>query len=135
MAHPARKLIVNLSRNQLICADLTVADDLATRVRGLLGRRALRTGEGLLLTPAPSIHTAFMRFPIDVVFVDADLSVVKLVQSMRPWRVAAARRARSALELEAGAIAAAGIRVGDCLSLLDLEMWQANRLENVHVHH
>ena len=83
------------------------------RLRGLIGRR--EAASPLLLAPARSIHTCGMRFAIDVVFLDADLRVVKVVRGLRPWRIASARRARAVLELEAGG--AAGLEEGMRLSL------------------
>jgi uncharacterized membrane protein (UPF0127 family) len=88
-------------------------------MRGLLGRRGLPAGEGLLLTPAPGIHTAFMRFPIDALFLDRNLRVLDIVERLRPWRVASERRARSVLELPAGECARRGVHVGDRLELRD----------------
>jgi uncharacterized membrane protein (UPF0127 family) len=90
-------------------------------MRGLLGRKRLPRGHGLLIKPTWSIHTMFMRFPIDVVFLDRDRTVVRVVHALRPWRVAGARRAVAALELAAGAAAEAGIEVGDSLVLEELE--------------
>jgi uncharacterized membrane protein (UPF0127 family) len=89
------------------------------RMRGLLGHESLPAGEGLLLTPAPSVHTALMRFSIDVIFLDKELRVVKLVERLVPWRTASARRARAALELAAGEAARRGVSVGDILSVVD----------------
>jgi uncharacterized membrane protein (UPF0127 family) len=88
-------------------------------MRGLMGRRSLPAGEGLLLKPAPSIHTAFMRFSIDVIFLDRDLQVVRLVDGLPPWRAASARAARTVLELAAGEIARREIQVGDKLEVID----------------
>jgi uncharacterized membrane protein (UPF0127 family) len=88
-------------------------------MRGLMGRRALLAGEGMLLTPAPAIHTAFMRFPIDALFLDRNLRVLDIVERLRPWRVASERRARSVLELAAGESARRGVEVGDRLELRD----------------
>jgi uncharacterized protein len=88
-------------------------------MRGLLGRRALPSGEGLLLRPAPSIHTAFMRFPIDAVFLDVDLQVVKLVQRLKPWRVASARNAKAVLELPAGESARRQLGLADRLAVVE----------------
>ena len=84
-------------------------------MKGLLGRRALSQDEGLLLEPASTIHTWFMRFPIDVVFLDRELRVLRVAESVRPWRFAAKRGAKSVLELAAGAAGRAGLRVGDVL--------------------
>jgi uncharacterized protein len=102
---------------EVVCDRCLVADSMFVRMRGLLGRRGLASGEGLLLRPAPSIHTFFMRFPIDVVFLARDGEVVKVVSAVKPWRTAAARGARSALELAAGEAERRGIRVGTRLDL------------------
>jgi uncharacterized membrane protein (UPF0127 family) len=113
------KLIVNITRGNVVCEQGIVADRSFTRMRGLLGRSLLPAGEGLLLKPAPSIHTAFMRFPIDVAFLDGNLQVVKLVQQLKPWRTAAARRAKVALELAAGEISRRGLEIADRLAVLE----------------
>jgi hypothetical protein len=86
-------------------------------MRGLLGREGLRSGEGLLIRPANSIHTFFMRFAIDVVFIDRAGVVLKVVSALRPWRLAGSRGARFALELRAGEAAVRGIQPGDRLRL------------------
>jgi uncharacterized membrane protein (UPF0127 family) len=101
----------------VVCARCLVADSMFARMRGLLGRRGLESGEGLLLRPAPSIHTFFMRFPIDVVFIARDGEVVKVVPALKPWRTAGARGARSALELAAGEAGRRGIEPGTRLDL------------------
>src|SRR5437763_16535808 len=75
-----------------------VADKPWSRMRGLLGRSQLPVGEGLFLKPCGSVHMFFMRFPIDVVFLDRELSVVGVVSCLRPWRMAGRRGAMSALE-------------------------------------
>ena len=90
------------------------------RMRGLLGRGGLEPGSGMLIDASPSVHMFFMRFAIDVVFVDRDRKVVRVVEHLRPWRVAGARRAAAALELPAGAAAAAGVDVGDTLVFEDI---------------
>jgi hypothetical protein len=73
----------------------------------------------MLIDSAPSVHMFFMRFPIDVVFLDRERRVVGVRHGLRPWRVAGARRAVAALELPAGAAAAAGIEEGDVLAVED----------------
>jgi uncharacterized protein len=85
------------------------------RMRGLLGRGSLPGGEGILLRPAGSIHTFFMRFPIDAVFLDRELVVVGIERNLRPWRAATRKRAHSVLELAAGECDRRGVRVGDSL--------------------
>lgn len=122
----AAKSIVNLTRGTIVCERAVIADQPLQRMRGLLGRGSLPAGEGLLLKPAPSIHTAFMGFPIDVVFMDRDLRVLKLVEGMRPWRTASARRARLALELAAGEIRGREIEPDDLLDVADVSDLLAN---------
>jgi uncharacterized membrane protein (UPF0127 family) len=75
----------------------------------------------MLIDRAGSVHMFFMRFPIDVVFLDRDRKVVGVRHQLAPWRVAGARHAVAALELPAGAAAEAGIQEGDVLVLEDLE--------------
>jgi hypothetical protein len=84
-------------------------------MRGLLGRRELPSGEGILLKPASSIHMAFMRFPIDAVFLDGNFRVVKIAADLRPWRTAASRKAKAVLEIAAGEAARRGVTTGDRL--------------------
>lgn len=110
------KLIVNLTSGQRVCIS-EVADRPLRRLRGLMGRRGLPAGEGLLVSPAPAIHTAFMRFPIDALFLDRDLRVLRVVEQLHPWRMASRRHARSVLELSAGECARRGIGVGDRLEV------------------
>jgi uncharacterized membrane protein (UPF0127 family) len=96
-----------------VCDRCRVADRPLARMRGLLGRRDLPRGEGVLLRPAASVHTWFMRFPIDVVFLDRELRVLKVVPQLAPWHVAAERGARAVLELAAGECERRGLRPGD----------------------
>ena len=98
-----------------ICERCKVADRPLTRLKGLLGRSELPRGEGLLLRPASAVHTWFMRFPIDAVFVDRDLVVVGVAAELRPWRAAGRRGARAVLELPAGEAERRGIEPGDAL--------------------
>jgi uncharacterized protein len=112
------KLIVNLTRGDAVCVG-ELADRPLRRMRGLIGRPGLPAGEGLLLSPAPAIHTAFMRFPIDALFLDRDLRVLDIVEQLGPWRVASKYRARAVLELSAGECARRGVEVGDLLELRD----------------
>ena len=111
-----RTVTVSRSDGCVICT-CVLADTALKRLRGLLGRAALPAGEGLLLRPAPSIHTFFMRFSIDAVFLDGDLRVVAIEPALKPGRMAGRRGARSVLELAAGEAARRGVRPGDMLRL------------------
>jgi uncharacterized protein len=109
-------LLVVDADGHVVADSCSVAATFASRLRGLLGTRDLIAGEGLVIRPASSIHTFFMRFPIDVVFLDRAGTVVKVVANLRAWRVAFARRGRDALELRAGEAQRHAIRPGSRLS-------------------
>jgi uncharacterized protein len=99
----------------VVCERCLLAETALTRMRGLLGRRELPSGEGILLKPASSVHMAFMRFAIDAVFLDRDFRVVKIAADLKPWRLAGARGAKSTLEISSGEAARRGLSVGDRL--------------------
>jgi uncharacterized protein len=102
---------------RVVCERLLVATRPFTRMRGLLGRRSLGQDEGILLRPAGSIHTFFMRFAIDAVFLDRDLVVVGIEPELGAWRLAGRRGAKSVVELAAGECARRGLVVGDRLAV------------------
>jgi uncharacterized membrane protein (UPF0127 family) len=104
---------VTRSDGVVVCEECLVAATPFTRLRGLLGRKSLPSGQGILLRPAASIHTFFMRFAIDAVFLDEELRVVAIAADLRPWRAAGKRGARAVLELPAGECARRGLAVGD----------------------
>ena len=112
--------VLNKSKGTVVAERLRVARSLWSRFWGLMGRRDLPHGEGLLLRSTSSIHTAFMRFPIDVVFIDRSQRVVKVAPEVKPFRISLALRgARSALELPSGMAAAARVEPGDELVIDD----------------
>jgi len=113
------RLILNLTRGNVLCEQVEIADSALPRMRGLLGRRSLPPGEGILLQPAPSIHTAFVRFEFDVVFLDASLHVIRTVEHVRPWRVVSARHAASVLELAASEVSGRKVQLGDQIVVAD----------------
>jgi uncharacterized protein len=90
---------------------LRYARSLATRTRGLLGRRSLPEGEGLAFREK-SIHMFFMRMSLDIIFCDADLQVVRVVHELSPWRMAGCRQARYVLEIGPGEAARLGLHEG-----------------------
>jgi uncharacterized protein len=102
---------------RVVCEQVLVAARPLRRMRGLLGRADLPAGEGILLRPASSVHTFFMRFPIDVVFLDRDGVVLGVEPDVAPWRLAGRRGAKAVVELAAGESARRGIAVGDRLAL------------------
>jgi uncharacterized membrane protein (UPF0127 family) len=98
---------------RVVCERCIVADRAHRRMRGLLGRKRLREGEGMVLRPAWSIHTAFMRFPLDVVFLDADQVVIRIERNVGSWHTVSCRGAREVVELAAGECSRRGLEVGD----------------------
>jgi uncharacterized protein len=100
-----------------VCERCKPAVTFRSRLRGLMLRKRLLDDEGLLLSPAGAIHTFFMRFPIDVVFADRELTVVGVAPALPPWRMAARRRTRVVLELPAGTAARRGIEPGTQLAI------------------
>jgi uncharacterized protein len=95
------------------------AERMRERVRGLLGREELDGGAGLWIARTGSVHTFFMRFPIDAVFLDRELRVRKVVASVKPFRLAWSRGARSVVELASGEAARVGLAEGMRLSWHD----------------
>src|SRR5215467_15990322 len=106
---------VRTADGAVVCERCEIPDSSFGRARGLLGRDGLDPGGGMLIDRAGSVHMFFMRFPIDVVFLARDRTVVRVRQRLEPWRVAGARGAVASLELPAGAAAEAGVEEGDVL--------------------
>jgi uncharacterized membrane protein (UPF0127 family) len=105
---------------KVVCERCESAESTLARMRGLLGRSGLDPGTGMLIHPNGSVHMFFMRFPIDVVFLDRNRKVVRVKHGLVPWRVAGARHAVATLELPAGAAAEVGVEKGDVLVLEDV---------------
>ena len=110
--------VVGARGGKIVCERCLVAATPLRRLRGLLGRASLARGEGILLRPVSAIHTSFMRFAIDVVFLDADLVVIDVVEALRPWRAAARRGAHAVLELAPGEARRRHVRAGERLAIL-----------------
>jgi uncharacterized membrane protein (UPF0127 family) len=110
-------IVRNSQRESLLGEAIEVADTSVRKVKGLLGRECLEDGQGLLFKGCSSLHTFFMRFPIDIVFLDRSCKVLKLARDVKPFKlVAAPWRAYYALELPAGAITRSETRLGDRLT-------------------
>lgn len=110
--------ITNTTRDTSLGTRVRVASSLRDRGVGLLRTPEVLPGEGLLIERTASIHMFFMRYPIDVVFVDRRGRVTRTVIRLRPWRVVWwARGARDCIELRAGALDGTGTRTGDQLAI------------------
>lgn len=112
--------IENVTRGITLVSRGRAADNAWTRLRGLIGGKPLQDGEGMLIVPCQSIHTHFMSFPIDALYISPDQQVVGADREMKPWRFGRLhRKARAVLELPAGAIGRSDTQVGDQLRILN----------------
>lgn len=108
--------VINQTKGTILADRAEEATTFGARLIGLMGRAKLDFGEGLHISPCNSIHTFFMRIPIDALFLDGELKVVKLCAAMPPWRITGVYfGARSVLELPAGTARASGTSEGDRL--------------------
>ena len=96
---------------------MDIADTSAKRRTGLLKRERLEPGEGLWIVPCESVHTFFMKFPIDLVYLDRNRKVRKVRNAVAPWRLSACLLAHSVIELPAGTAAETGTQPGDELAI------------------
>lgn len=112
-------VVFNKTRGAVVADRVDRCDTAATRAKGLLGRDSLGPGEGVWIVPCSMVHMFFMRFPIDVVFLDRELEVRRVTRALKPWRVSPwVLSAHSVLELGAGA-AEGRLAPGDVLELRD----------------
>lgn len=111
----------NLTRNTVVASAADLAGTSEQRRTGLLNRTGLEPGEGLFIVPCEAVHCFFMKFAIDVIFLDKKHRVVKVRPSLKPWRIAGSLRANSVLELPEGQIAATATQPGDQLEIEDYE--------------
>jgi uncharacterized membrane protein (UPF0127 family) len=111
---------VNLTRNKTLANSLWVADTFLSGLLGLMGRRQLPAGEGLWICPCQSVHSMWMRFPIDVIFLNNQKSIIHMVENMKPFRVSKhVLTARSVLELPARTIQATQTQLGDQIDICE----------------
>ncbi|MDD2679209.1 MAG: DUF192 domain-containing protein [Candidatus Omnitrophica bacterium] len=110
--------IINQTRNTILAQDTFVADTFLKRIKGLLGKKEFRPGQAIILNPSNSIHTCFMRFPIDILFVDKNNRVLQAVANLRPFRFSPLSfKSRLIIELPAGTICSTSTSQGDQLIL------------------
>src|SRR5262245_64168628 len=110
--------ITNVTRGAVLASNAETARNPWTRFVGLMGRASLPAGGGLIFPGEKGVHTHFMRFPIDVVFYDADRVVVDVIGELRPWHFSPYRfKARGLIELPAGTARATGTPSGDRLTI------------------
>ncbi len=110
--------IINKSNNKIIGNKIAHANNFVTRFFGLMGKKALNEEEGLLITPCNSIHMMFMKFPLDIIFLDKQFKIVYVIESLKPWRVSPVIfKAQSVIELPEGTISRSESKVDDTLEI------------------
>ena len=123
-AHPVsqdvRVQVLNLTRNTVLATCMEVADSGPKRNKGLLGREGLSSGEGLWIIPCEAVHTFWMRFSIDLVYLARKKRIKKLSRQVPPWRLSACLTAHSVLELPPGTIRNTATERGDALQISDV---------------
>lgn len=120
MPAPARGQAYNATRQQYLATELRVADTHASRFVGLLSTSAheFGAGKGLWIVPCHGVHTLGMRFPIDVIYLDSNSTVIHVQEAMQPWRIAPVRMsAASVLELPASTVAHTATQLGDTVEI------------------
>jgi len=110
----------NETRDTVLGRLVDVANTSSTRRTGLLKHKSLEPGHGLWIVPCESVHTFFMKFAIDLVYVDKRRRVRKVRHAVKPWRMSACLSAHSVLELPAGTAAESGTQAGDQLAMVEL---------------
>lgn len=106
--------VINLTRNKELAHTVIMADSFLARFKGLMGRPGLAPGWCLVLKPCRAVHTMFMRFAIDILFVDRKGMVVRTVAGLPPFRLSGAvRDAHLVIEFSAGTLAPSGTSAGD----------------------
>lgn len=109
---PMSRILINQADGSIVVKQLILAESVVDRMQGLLGRKQLPADTGMLIRPCRSIHMWFMRFPIDVAFLDADLHVLRIIRNLQPWQLAwGPRKTHSVLETAAGVLKS--LNIGD----------------------
>jgi uncharacterized protein len=119
---PGPLQVTNVTRGTVLATRLETAHTGPTRRKGLLGRDGLAAGEGLWISPCESVHTFFMRFPIDLVYLDRERRIKKTRSAVGPWRLSVCFSAHSILELPAGTIRETQTERGDALEIAAAEV-------------
>lgn len=109
--------IINQTKNTILAEETITANGFFSRMKGLLGKKELSKGHAIILTPCNCIHTLFMRFAIDVLFVGKDNNILELINTLKPFRVSPPYYlAKFVIELPAGTIQSTATQKGDSLS-------------------
>jgi uncharacterized membrane protein (UPF0127 family) len=110
--------IINKTKNTVLAEEVIVADTCLKRIKGLLGRKDFRPGQALVIKSCNSIHTFFMNFPIDILFVDKHCRILKAISCLKPYRLSGVCfKANFVIELPAGTVASSSTAKDDAISI------------------
>lgn len=110
--------VVNTSRNRELASELEVAGTGPKRSKGLLGRKGLEKGHALWIVPCEAVHTVGMKFALDLIYLDREHCIKKIVRNIPPWRISGCLTAHSVIEFAAGAILESDAQPGDQLEII-----------------
>ncbi len=113
--------LINQTKNTILAEDVLIANNPLLRIKGLLGKKAFSAGQAIILEPCNSIHTFFMRFPIDVLFLDKNYKVIKALGNFCPNRISFIYwNSVRVIELPAGRLSLTDTQVQDQLQLANV---------------
>lgn len=112
--------IINKKNNEILAQKVIIADKFLSRLMGLMFKKKLEKNAGMLIYPCNSVHTFFMKFPIDVVFISKEYEVLYVIENMSPGKTSKfIKRAKSVLELPSGVIEKTKTKKGDFLRIIN----------------
>jgi uncharacterized protein len=123
-----RLRVFNITRNTEVANSAEVASSGAKRSKGLLGRKGLEPGGGMWIVPCEAVHTFFMQFPLDLIYLDRKHCVRKVRRHVPPWRVSFCLTAHSILELPSGAIGESQTQIGDSVEIVPADTASSDQL-------
>lgn len=111
--------LINKTNGSILANNVEMAGNFTKRLKGLMGRPVLKRGEAMILYPCSSIHTFFMNFPIDVLFIDRNAVVLKTIENMKPYRISPViKESYMVVELPAGCLSATSTTAGHHLEII-----------------
>lgn len=115
-----RAQIINIDTGHVIAESANIADNFFTRLKGLMGRKTMRSGEALVIYPCSMVHCLGMKISIDVLFVTDEGKILKIIDTMKPGQLSPfVKGARYVIELAAGEAARTATKPGDCISCIN----------------
>ena len=111
-------MVYTIKKEQItISQEAQMADTFLRRLVGLMFKKSISSGYALIFRNATSIHTFFMRFPIDIVFLDKDNQIIRICEALKPWRMVLCSRSKTTIELPAHKTSENSLKIGDFLQI------------------